>query len=484
MPTEMVHATVAERYVAARQQLARQVHTLLDQKGAEPGCIVQASVALPPTSPLHWLMGQRSGHSLEHDSRIYWAGREDGTAVAGIGEADVVYGPPGASLHKLAGPLGPMLQRGPAGVRYYGGLRFDPSAEPEGKWRPFGAFWFVLPRFEVRTCAHQTTLCCNLVPARDYWVQESILAMIARIGMPDFTPQGPLAKPISRINRPDMAEWHAKIDWALGAFVEQAVAKVVLSREALYIFAEPLKPLVLLERLAGGAPHCFHFLFQPKGGAAFVGASPERLFERRGRAIASEAVAGTRPRGACPVEDARLLNELLHSDKERLEHEYVRISLREQLQPLAGTLHLDAEPSEMKLTNGRHLVSKVHAVLRPGVTSLDVLEALHPTPAVGGYPGRAALRAIRAQEPIDRGWYAGPVGWLGKNQADFCVGIRSGLIVGNELALYSGGGIVTGSEAQAEWQELEHKIQGFTRVLGIEQRGAMPEMACMASLAV
>ena len=179
-------------------------------------------------------------------------------------------------------------------------------------------------------------------------------------------------------------------------------------------------------------------------------------------------MAGTRPRGASATDDARLLEELLRSDKDRREHEYVRISIREELAPLADDFYLDAEPSEMKLASGRHLVSRVRATLRDGVTSLDVLKALHPTPAVGGYPSADAIAAIRAREPFDRGWYAGPVGWIGPDSAEFAVGIRSGLVQPRTLSLYSGAGIVEGSTPEGEWDEIEHKIVAFIKVLGLD----------------
>jgi menaquinone-specific isochorismate synthase len=104
------------------------------------------------------------------------------------------------------------------------------------------------------------------------------------------------------------------------------------------------------------------------------------------------------------------------------------------------------------------------------VTAVELLAALHPTPAVGGVPRDAALGAIRAQEPFDRGWYAGPVGWIGADAAEFAVGIRSGLVWPDRLALYSGAGIVEGSVPDREWDEIEQKIADFAAVLGLLDR--------------
>jgi menaquinone-specific isochorismate synthase len=103
-----------------------------------------------------------------------------------------------------------------------------------------------------------------------------------------------------------------------------------------------------------------------------------------------------------------------------------------------------------------------------------VLRALHPTPAVGGYPRGEALEEIQALEPFDRGWYAGPVGWIGAGGAEFAVGIRSGLVRGNRLTLFSGAGIVAGSVPESEWAEIEQKIGDFTRMFGLDPERHTP----------
>jgi len=131
-------------------------------------------------------------------------------------------------------------------------------------------------------------------------------------------------------------------------------------------------------------------------------------------------------------------------------------------------LEIEERLSEMKLARGRHLVSRARGTLREGVTDWDVLEALHPTPAVGGHPKEEALAEIRTSEPFDRGWYAGPVGWISADAAEFAVGIRSGLVSGRTLRLFSGAGIVAGSVPEEEWAEIEQKIGDFTRIFGAE----------------
>lgn len=451
----------------AKAELAIRVGSVLARQNghqASHKMIRQVAVPMPRVDPLRWLHAQKGA------TKIYWSPRDGDVHVAAVGEADSCICAPPGNLSQLRQHLSPILQSCNTSVRYYGGFRFDSTMQREKAWESFGAYNFVLPRMELRCYGDRTQLICNLVMPRDRVHSEAIVSQVARLAFPEAGPFPKIATPVARSMRPGQAMWRDMVEWALQTFSTTSLDKVVLAREALFTFAEPLCAEALLARLQSGTPNCFHFCFQRDGATAFVGASPERLFRRRGRNIATEAVAGTRPRGSSAVDDARLLDELLQSEKDRREHEYVRISMREQLGALAEQIALDPEPSEMKLTYGRHLVSRMQATLRENVTTLDVLAALHPTPAVGGYPCREAIVAIRDQEPFDRGWYAGPVGWIGRDASEFAVAIRSGLVRSNTLALFSGAGIVEGSEPESEWDEIEHKIIDFAEVLGLAEQ--------------
>jgi menaquinone-specific isochorismate synthase len=307
---------------------------------------------------------------------------------------------------------------------------------------------------------------------RDAQQPERALRALEALRWPEVEPSADLPLPVGRTDAPGRAAWRRGVEKALEAFEAKTLEKVVLARRARYDFDEPLDPFALARSLEAATPSCFHFLFQPQPGVAFLGASPERLFRRDGQRLLSEAVAGTRPRGASDAADARLREELKMSDKDQREHGFVREEIREVLTPFCESVEVDAETSDMTLARGRHLYAGISAALKPGVRTLDVLRALHPTPAVGGTPTPEARAMIGAVEPFDRGWYAGPVGWIGREAAEFAVGIRSGLVHQEEeaatLSLYSGAGIVRGSSPEAEWAEIEHKISDFARVLALD----------------
>jgi menaquinone-specific isochorismate synthase len=460
---------------AVRDALLGRVRTALDGRTNGQPRVVRVRVTLPrAVEPLAWLRAQADR------TAVYWSARGEATAVATFGAADVV-----ASTDRpldddrLRRHLGGRLQRADAPVRYYGGLRFDatyPRAENgmEAPWTAFGTYRFVLPRFELRAQEGDTVFACNLVLPRDAGQLESLTEQIRALAFPktsQWNPQASLPAPLGRTDVPDQAGWTRMVRWALDAIGDRSLDKVVLARRVALDLGTALDPFHVLRHLKRATPGCFHFAMRPSGGAAtFIGASPERLFRRNGDRVASEAVAGTRPRGDTPEADAALRDELLESPKERREHAFVQEAIRERLETLCTAVEAPETPSDLALARGRHLHASLTGTLRPGTTTLDLLSALHPTPAVGGVPTGEALAAIRAQEPFDRGWYAGPVGWIGADAAEFAVAIRSGLVQASRLALFSGAGIVDGSVPEQEWDEIEQKIGDFASVLGLNGR--------------
>lgn len=442
------------------RQLGSRIRRALQQTGINR--IVQLRCPIAPVDLLSWLAAQPMAF------KFYWADREGNEAVAAVGA--VLQCEVRALTRESLRSLETYLQQADPGVRFYGGGRFDGQAPVAPHWQPFGMGRFWLPRFELRREGSRYWLVCNLVPELDRTGEAAIKEALAALQWPEMAMDAQLPLPVDRCDMPDQAGWTRNVTQALAAFQQGHMVKVVLARQVQYVFNEALDGLALLHRLEEATPGCFHFYYQPQPGTAFLGASPERLFRRADGHVWSEAVAGTRPRGQTEADDARLAAELLQSEKDRREQYYVQQSIIEELRPLCETLEADAQLSEMTLARGRHLYTGVRGRLRPGVSTGALLEALHPTPAVGGYPRPAAVEAIRVWEPFDRGWYTGPIGWLGVEAAEFAVAIRCGLAAGHHLYLYSGAGIVEGSVPELEWEEIEHKISDFVNVLGLELR--------------
>jgi menaquinone-specific isochorismate synthase len=424
--------------------------------------IARLAVPADRVDPFRWLSEQLMF------PKIYWSGREDRAGVAAVGAADLREAGVSEGAGSLSKVLASLPDSGVSGARYYGGARFDPLGQPDEDWAAFSAYRFVLPRFELHAGETETMLVCNLVLPRDM-DDAKIVQEIEDLSLPEGASGALLPAPMFREDSPNFEGWRGNVERALSAFSEGRLGKVVLARRAEFGFCRDLEPTLLLESLKAATPGCFHFYAEPESGIAFLGASPERLFRREGRSVESEAVAGTRPRGVSSAEDEGLRDDLLHSAKDLSEHTYVSKGIREALEPLCRVLEIEDHVSEMMLARGRHLRSMVRGTLEDGVTDAALLGAMHPTPAVGGHPRSEALEQIHALEPFDRGWYAGPVGWLGQEASEFAVGIRSGLVRGRTLALFSGAGIVAGSVPDEEWAEIEQKIGDFTGMFGLEQ---------------
>jgi isochorismate synthase len=181
------------------------------------------------------------------------------------------------------------------------------------------------------------------------------------------------------------------------------------------------------------------------------------------------ALAGSAPRGSAPEQDAWLGDELLLQEKTHNEHAIVVAMIREALAPLTTELHSPQTPQLFKLQNVQHLLTPITGSLVKGTSILEVVAALHPTPAVAGEPRAAALAAIRKIESLDRGWYAGPIGWVGSDgSGEFAVALRSALISGRQATLFAGCGIVAGSDPDAEYLESCWKLQVMLKSLGRE----------------
>jgi menaquinone-specific isochorismate synthase len=381
-----------------------------------------------------------------------WAGRDDSEVVAGVGEAARVTARAGEHPGQLVARCRALLCQLP-GARFFGGFSFDGA----DAWPHFGAGRFWIPRFQLELGRLHAAI---LSPAEAAEVCQQAEQLSEWPPALDALPAA-----TGRNDRPDRAGWAECVRQALQLLKAEALEKIVLARQTTVAFEGLVDPVSLAAWLAEATPACYRFCFQLDPQAAFIGATPERLFRRRGSRLLSEVIAGTRPRGQSTGHDQRLAYDLLSSDKDQLEHDIVRKSIRQQLHQLVEHLEVDSHASILKLARKQHLCSLVEARLKPGVGDGDLIHRLHPTPAVGGYPTENALAEIRRLEPFNRGWYASPVGWIGEAEAEFVVAIRSGFLQGRQLQLYSGAGIVRGSEAEQEWDEIENKIGDFLHVI-------------------
>ena len=410
---------------------------------------------------LGWLSRQT------HLPQIYWSARDNSFESAGLGVAHrILARGPGVNVSddvfKLAGEI---LAGSDEEVRFFGGMAFGERVQGAGEWADFGDIHFIVPRLEVWRRDGKTFLSCHLRDNDVDCTEENVLGFIEQVVFDDTLQDGLLEEPVGRDDKPTMEGWSANVSAALNAFSSGELRKIVLARESIFDFPEPLHPMGLLNRLKRVTSDCFHFCVKFDTGSAFLGASPERLYAREGKHLASEAVAGTRPRGESPSADDAAARELMDSEKDQREHAFVREAIMAALEPLTRSVDIDGEPSLLKLARGQHLFSGIKGELKDNTSDGCLVGALHPTPAVGGTPSADAVARIAELEPFGRGWYAGPVGWISADAAEMAVAIRSALVTQNQLSLFSGAGIVEGSTAESEWLEIENKIADFINII-------------------
>jgi menaquinone-specific isochorismate synthase len=405
--------------------------------------------------------------SLTADKKIYWRDREHRFEFAGIGEAHVLDLSDNGSLAALD-TLSDTLRDSTGDIKYFGGLRFDNLCGADrhnSVWQSFGQGWLTLPRVALMVRGGRSTLACHLMPHEATLssldrIAQSILDLRVDTAVCDESPMI-----VTRTDSPDSDVWERNVATVLKAITDGRCQKTVLARQTSLELSTPANPWRVLTNLRHHADHLTLFGIQHNAGAVFLGASPERLYYRSGTKIESEALAGSRKRGATAEIDAILCRELLNSTKDRHEHELVVSSIRTHLSTVCDDLVVDSAPEALKVAHVQHLRTRIAGRLRSGAVDGRLLSLMHPTPAVNGYPRTSAMSLIRELEPFDRGWYAGPIGWVGPGEAEFAVAIRSALIEGSRALVYAGAGIVEGSSPEQEWAELESKISPLISAL-------------------
>ena len=422
--------------------------------------IQRATINTAQVDPILWLNAQ------DTHSKLFWSQRDTSRKIAGCG----------AVHHIIADSLDVLrsirfyLANSDRAIRYYGGMRFDSGQPISFEWLPYAKYRFVVPRFELTTMNEEQTLSLNFFVSP----QDDLAALFAELKREIQTIKPPeqlhgngLSRLIELSELPDKKQWTRMLKSALDAINQQEFEKIVLAGKTLLTFGRPLNPFQLLQQILKKNGRTFHFSFQFEKGSSFLGMSPECLFQRKGDIICTEAIASTRPRGLTEAEDELLGQEIYESDKDLREHRWVKMMISDRLTPFCQ--HIDETSNEklLKLSHVQHLVSEFHAELHPDVNNEQLVEALHPTPAVGGYPKKPAVERIAHLEPFDRGWYAAPIGWVSYDEAEFAVAIRSALVQHEKLHVFAGSGIVSGSDPQKEWEENRNKAQNFLQLFNI-----------------
>ncbi len=354
-----------------------------------------------------------------------------------------------------------------AGPVWTGGFAFDPDGAASAPWSSFEPASMVLPALSLCRTGAKVFLTLNLVvsPGEGPAAIDGLVARVAGLRSDPL----PLLDP-HLTDRPEIRSVHPPDDFeqAVAAASERIgsgeLSKVVLAREVLVTGASAHEPAAIFGALRDQFPSCFCFCCGTPA-AAFLGASPELLVRRSGASVSTVALAGSTRRSSDPAVDDHLGEQLLRSDKDRREQRIVAERIVRALRPHAVWVEQASEPEVIKVANIQHLATPVIAQLAEPHSAIELAGMLHPTPAVGGEPWPAAEATI-GLERMDRGWYAGPVGWMdAAEDGEFCVALRSALLRDRDAHLFAGVGVVAGSDPAGELAETEVKLGALLPLL-------------------
>ncbi|WP_423840289.1 isochorismate synthase [Vibrio mytili] len=377
--------------------------------------------------------------------KFYWQSRDTREEVVALGQ-----------LHTFVEPSPAYAILG-EGQRIWGGRSFD--GQHEKNRRCMRSFFF-LPQIELIRFDQQWSLAVNVSSDK----ARTVAGLKKLLG--DVMSVAPISVHIrSVVHSPSQPQWTQLVDKVLKGIENNAFKKVVLARRSTLQLDTELSAAQLLKASSQSNHHSFHFLMSLDSKHSFMGSTPERLYSRVGCELETEALAGTIGRGENAIQDMELANWLSKDAKNLNENQYVVDDIVERLSPHSEVVDVEKEPRLVRLRKVQHLKRSIHASLKADINGVQLLSALQPTAAVAGLPREASMQFILDNEPFARGWYAGSMGYISHERAEFCVAIRSALVQGEQVHLFAGAGIVPGSVAEHEWAELDKKMSTLSTLI-------------------
>jgi isochorismate synthase len=437
--------------------------------------LVSATVPIEGIDPCAAVFASR----LASDRWFCWEEPERGFALAAVGVAHEATSRGADRFHDLAAEClrvggDPILDEPPglpagAGAVWVGGFAFDPEGGGSSTWSSLPPASMVLPELSICAGEGGIFLTVNAVVQPGEDAADKAGALAARLAglreepLPLLDPH-PTARAEIRTARPP-ADFETAVEEATRRIETGGMSKVVLAREVIATGGAAHDPAALFGAMREQFSSCFCFC-RGTPEAAFIGASPELLVRRSGASVSTVALAGSTRRSSDPAVDDHLGEQLLRSDKDRREHRIVAERIVRRLRPHGVWVEAAADPGIVKVANIQHLATPIVAQLAEPRSAIELAGILHPTPAVGGEPWPDAAATIVELERMDRGWYAGPVGWMDATEdGEFCVALRSALLRDREAHLYAGVGLVAGSDPAAELAETEVKLGALLPLL-------------------
>lgn len=432
--------------------------------------LVSVTQKIDMIDPIHFF---EAAKQLKKD-RVFWSSVADDYYLVGIGRS-VSITSKGERFSSTEKQWQNILKRSVihnthsipgTGLTAIGGMSFDPKKKRSGLWRKYSESDFTIPEYVLVKKSNHYYLTANVEVHQDSVVnditrtinhdKDILLNTVVTL---------PKASSIRQTEEVAPSQWLKTVAKAIETVKHNQVNKIVLAREIRLKLEHKAEISPMLEKLIDMQTNSYVFAFE-KEEDCFIGATPERLVSVEGDRLLSTCLAGTAPRGETEEEDNRIAEDLFSDSKNRAEHDYVVKMIRNSIQPSCSQVEIPKEPIVYPFKNLHHLYTPVYATLKPNYSILDIVEKLHPTPALGGEPKEASLSFIRQYELLDRGWYGAPIGWFdSQNNGEFAVAIRSGLMQGDEASLFAGGGIMKDSNPAEEYEETNIKFLPMLSVM-------------------
>lgn len=349
-------------------------------------------------------------------------------------------------------------------LKFFTCMRFNGEIDPANEWKTFADFAFILPMVSWIKEENVFSIEINFPnEIRENLNQraEFILALENQLLLSSFfNPTTSVPSFGEHLDIPTKDLWDSTIDKCLNSLAETPLNKVVLARKRILNLG-PFNPVEYFQKLSSQCENSFSFFIKLSDQHAFFSFTPELLFQKIGRNIILDSIAGTRKRGINIQDDQLLERELKSSKKELTEHRIVSREIHDLLVGICENINTPLLEGILKQKHVQHLHTIFNGQLSEDLGIFDIINKVHPTPAVGGHPKNLAVELISRLEDFDRGIYAAPIGIISKEKSELGVGIRSALLFQQQLHVFGGAGIVLGSTAEKEWDETYNKMKNF-----------------------
>ncbi|WP_404444800.1 isochorismate synthase [Sutcliffiella horikoshii] len=420
--------------------------------------------------PLHFF---RKSEPFYEGQRFFWSNPDHSHMMVGAGvTAEFTAGGEDDRYHDIEAQWKRFIHHAvcnkdsqEVGPVIYGGFSFDPKKEKTKLWDQFADALFILPTFMLTKIKGDTYITINYLSDCDESMLKDLVKLEEEL-LKSSSIKHVSTTSIVKCLEMDPVEWKESISKVTEKITEGEMDKVVLARELRVLFQDKVNVAPVLENLMKEQANSYLFTIE-RGTDCFLGATPEQLVKKQGNNVQSMCLAGSIARGDSVEEDSLLGKALLSDEKNMHEHDLVVQMIRASLEKVCENVSTPSEPNLYKMKHIQHLHTPVTAETSDDYSLSDLIKLLHPTPALGGFPQEISLQTIREVERLDRGWYAGPLGWMDwKEDGEFVVAIRSGLLQEREASLFAGCGIVGDSDPESEYQETQIKFRPMLSALG------------------